>query len=55
MSVTGPKELPRVAKSLGRLTGQATGFLYRARAQLFQFAEQAELDKVSQCAKKVHV
>lgn len=42
----GPKELPRVARTLGRLTGRATGALYKARAQVTQIAERAELDKV---------
>ena len=31
----------------GRLTGQATGFLYRTRARVFQFAEETEMTKVS--------
>lgn len=31
----------------GRLTGQATGFLYRARSKFFKFAEDAEVTKVS--------
>ena len=47
-SFSGPKELPKAGRSLGRLTGHATGLLYRARAQLFQFAEKTELTKVQQ-------
>lgn len=31
----------------GRLTGQATGYLYRARAKFFKFAEDAEVTKAS--------
>lgn len=42
----GPNELPRVARVAGRLTGQATGFLYRTRARFFQFAEDTEMTKV---------
>lgn len=30
----------------GRLTGQATGVLYRARSRFFQFAQESEIDKV---------
>jgi Sec-independent protein translocase protein TatA len=44
----GPKELPRMGRALGKLTGRATGFIYRARAQLFDFAEKTELTKVQQ-------
>ncbi|KAL4543229.1 hypothetical protein Ndes2526B_g03887 [Nannochloris sp. 'desiccata'] len=42
----GPKELPRMGRALGKLTGRATGFIYKARAQLFDFAEKTELTKV---------
>ncbi|PSC74359.1 sec-independent translocase [Micractinium conductrix] len=44
--VFGPKELPRVAKAAGLLTGRATGFLYRTRAKLFKFAEETEMTKL---------
>lgn len=44
--VFGPNELPRVARSAGRLTGQATGFLYRTRAKFFKFAEETEMNKL---------
>jgi len=44
----GPKELPRMGRALGKLTGRATGFIYKARAQLFNFAEKTELTKVQQ-------
>ncbi|PRW20348.1 sec-independent translocase -like [Chlorella sorokiniana] len=44
--IFGPNELPRVARHAGRLTGQATGFLYRARARFFKFAEEAEVTKL---------
>ncbi|KAI3424299.1 hypothetical protein D9Q98_009854 [Chlorella vulgaris] len=44
----GPNELPRVARVAGRLTGQATGFLYRTRARFFQFAEDTEMTKLHQ-------
>lgn len=42
----GPQDLPRIARVVGNLTGRAMGTLYRARAQLFQFAEQTEITKV---------
>ncbi|KAL4419545.1 hypothetical protein ABPG77_006876 [Micractinium sp. CCAP 211/92] len=44
----GPNELPRVARAAGRLTGQATGFLYRTRARFFKFAEETEMNKLHQ-------
>jgi hypothetical protein len=37
-----------MGRALGKLTGRATGFIYKARAQLFDFAEKAELTKVQQ-------
>ena len=37
-----------MGRALGRMTGRATGLLYRARAQLFDFAEKTELTKVQQ-------
>ncbi|EFN51635.1 hypothetical protein CHLNCDRAFT_55034 [Chlorella variabilis] len=46
--VFGPNELPRMARAAGRLTGQATGFLYRTRARFFQFAEETEMTKLHQ-------
>lgn len=42
----GPKELPRVARSLGKATGRITGWLYKARSQAADVAEQAELTKL---------
>ncbi|KAL4431480.1 hypothetical protein ABPG75_006736 [Micractinium tetrahymenae] len=42
----GPNELPRVARAAGRLTGQATGFLYRTRAKFFKFAQETEMNKL---------
>lgn len=35
-----------MGRALGKLTGRATGFIYKARAQLFDFAEKTELTKV---------
>lgn len=43
---SGPKELPRVARSLGRFTGRATGHVYRIRSQVIQVGEQSEIKKV---------
>jgi hypothetical protein len=37
-----------MGRALGKLTGKATGFIYKARAQLFDFAEKTELTKVQQ-------
>jgi hypothetical protein len=37
-----------MGRALGKLTGRATGFIYKARAQLFDFAEKSELTKVQQ-------
>lgn len=42
----GPKELPRVARSVGRLAGRASGMLYSMRAQFLRFAGEAEMHKV---------
>eukprot|EP00887_Chlorella_sp_A99_P008291 scaffold12.g8291.t1 len=46
--VFGPQDLPRIARVVGSLTGRATGTLYRARARLFQFAEDTEVTKLHQ-------
>ncbi|KAK9902249.1 hypothetical protein WJX75_009429 [Coccomyxa subellipsoidea] len=39
----GPKELPLIAKTTGRLTGQAAAFLSRSRSQWQKFAEENEI------------
>lgn len=44
----GPKELPRLGRTLGRLTGRATGFLYKMRTQAFKFAEDTEISNLHQ-------
>ena len=41
-----PPELTHLCRAAGRLTGQATGFLYRTRARFFKFAEETEMTKV---------
>lgn len=38
--------MPRVARSLGRYTGLATGHVYRIRSQVIQFGEQSEVKKL---------
>ena len=40
---TGPKDLPIIARNLGRLTGSAAAYVSRARSKLSAFAEEAEV------------
>eukprot|EP00899_Mesostigma_viride_P020971 jgi/Mesvir1/28876/Mv17971-RA.1 len=44
--VLGPKDLPIVARALGRFSGQAVGFLYKARRQFDAYADRSELSKL---------
>lgn len=44
--IAGPKELPRLAKGLGRATGRAAGFVHRARSQASDFANKNDLNEV---------
>lgn len=41
--IAGPKELPIMARTAGRLTGQAAAFISRSRAQWQKFAEDTEI------------
>ncbi len=42
----GPKDLPRVARAAGRVTGQAVSYVSAARSRMMNFAEEADLTKV---------
>lgn len=44
----GPKDLPRIARTVGVLTGRATGIVQKARSRLFQYADEAELTQLHQ-------
>lgn len=42
----GPKELPKVARVLGVLTGQAAGSIFALRQRMSQLAEHTEIHEV---------
>lgn len=42
----GPKELPSIARNVGRYAGRAVAFVQAGRKQIFQFAEETEITKV---------
>jgi sec-independent protein translocase protein TatB len=46
--VIGPKDLPRVARNVGRWVGKARGMAREFQSQLEDMAREAELDKVKQ-------
>ncbi|KAK9819727.1 hypothetical protein WJX72_001678 [[Myrmecia] bisecta] len=46
--VIGPKDLPKVARAAGRLTGQAASYVSTARSRMLTFAEETELTKLHQ-------
>lgn len=45
----GPKELPKVARVLGLLTGQAAGSIFALRQRMSQLAEHTEIHEVHPC------
>lgn len=42
----GPKELPGIARGLGRQTGRAMAYIQTARQQIFQYGERNEINQV---------
>ncbi|KAK9839263.1 hypothetical protein WJX81_004596 [Elliptochloris bilobata] len=44
--ILGPKDLPIIARNLGRFTGSAAAYVSRARAKLSTFADEAEVSQL---------